>query len=269
MNKVLLFCLAMSALASCNNSAGNDNPRKPVKTTPVINYAVKRYLPHDTTSYTEGLLFHNSALFESTGSPPDLLQTRSVAGPVNLTTGKIDTKVEINRSYFGEGIVFLHDKLYQLTYKAKKGFVYDAKNFKLLDSFAVASAEGWGFTTDGTSLIMSDGTSNISYLNPSDGKVAKILRVTELGDPVMQINELEYVNGFLYANVYTTSNIIKIDTQTGEVVGRLDCTSLDREARTRYPGAMEMNGIAWDSTTHTFYVTGKMWPNIYEISFPH
>jgi glutamine cyclotransferase len=262
-----------AVLMACNNSSGNPdvaNSNVTGTAKPVIQYTIKRSLPHDTSSYTEGLLLYNGALFESTGSPDNLPNTKSVAGQVDITTGKINTKVELDRrQYFGEGIVILNDKLYQLTYQQKTGFVYDAKTFKKLDSFRLVVAEGWGLTTDGTHLIMSDGTCNISYVDPSNYKLIKVLRVTDNGSPVQKLNELEYVNGFLYANIYTTSDIVKIDAQSGEVVGRLDCSALERKARERYARSLEMNGIAWDSTAHTFYVTGKMWPNIYEISFPH
>jgi len=272
MNKILLAFILFSVFTACSDSSGSSNntgKAPAAEAIPAINYGVQKYFAHDTTSYTEGLLFHNGMLFESTGSPDVMPDTRSLVGPVDLTNGKITKKIEINHALFGEGIVFLNNKLYQLTYKAQKGFVYDAATFKLLDSFAFANEEGWGLTTDGASMIMSDGTCNISYINPANYKVTKTLRVTDNEGPVMQLNELEYVNGFLYANIYTTDYIVKIDPQTGRVVGRLDCTSLEKEARARYSGAMEMNGIAYDSASSTFYVTGKMWPNIYAISFPH
>jgi glutamine cyclotransferase len=272
LNKTVFIFLLITARAACSDSSGssdNTHTARTAEAIPVINYGVQKYFAHDTTSYTEGLLFHNGMLFESTGSPDQMPDTRSLVGPVDLTNGKINKKIEINHALFGEGIVFLNNKLYQLTYKAKKGYVYDAATFKLLDSFPFANEEGWGLTTDGTSIIMSDGTCNISYITPANYKVTKTLRVTDNNGPVMQLNELEYVNGYLYANIYTTNTIVKIDTRTGRVVGTIDCTSLAQEARARYSGSMEMNGIAYDSTTSNFYVTGKMWPNIYAISFPH
>lgn len=269
MYKITIACFLLIVLAACKENAGNGATVVTTKATPVINYSVVKYLPHDTMAYTEGLLYKEGVLYESTGSPANLPATRSIAGPVDTTTGRINKKVEINREYFGEGIVFLNNKLFQLTYKKKRGYVYDAAGYKLIDSFGLSSEEGWGLTTDGTYLIMSDGTSNISYIDAATYKVIKNVRVTENHDPINKLNELEYVNGFLYANIYTTSNIVKIDTNTGEVVGRLDCSSIDREARAKYRGAMEMNGIAWDAATGTFYVTGKMWPVVYAISFPH
>jgi glutamine cyclotransferase len=223
--------------------------------------------PHDVNSYTEGLLVHEGKLYESTGSPEDMPDTRSLLGVLDLTNGKIDVKAEIDRNLFGEGIVFLHDKLYQLTYKSQKGFVYDAKSFKKTGEFAFSSAEGWGMTTDGQQLIMSDGTNLLTWLDPVSFKVAKQIPVTENGSPVMRVNELEYIKGFIYANVYTTDRIIKIDPATGKVVGKLDLGSLTAEAKARNPGAMELNGIAYDSVANKVYVTGKMWSTIYEIKF--
>lgn len=270
MKQLFIACILLVALAACNNGAATpDKVAAKTNPVPVINYILTGFFPHDTSAYTEGFLMRNGVLYEGTGSPEDLPFTQSIAGPVDMTTGKINKKVALNRSYFGEGIVFLHDKFYQLTYKKKKGFVYDAADFKLLDSFSFASKEGWGLTTDSTSLIMSDGTCNISYINPADFTVSKVLRVTDDNGAVDQINELEYVHGFLYANIYTTTDIVKIDTQTGRVVGRLDCSSLNQKAKALYPGALEMNGIAWDASRNIFYVTGKMWPNIYAISFQH
>ena len=124
-------------------------------------------------------------------------------------------------------------------------------------------------TTDGHYLIISDGTQNITYLDPKTLKVVKTLYVNDEAEPLTMINELEYINGFIYANIYTTNFIIKIDPATGDVVGKLDLTSLSREATIMHPGSLEMNGIAYDSVTKKVYVTGKMWPNIYEISFNH
>jgi glutaminyl-peptide cyclotransferase len=266
---VLLFFLV-----SCNNNdSSTDNAGSPeVKkvTTPVINYALSASYPHDTTSYTEGFLFHNGQLYESTGYDSVVRSTRSLFGIVSLTTGKIDTKVELDKNkYFGEGIVFLNDKIYQLTYRTKIGYIYDARTFKKTGEFSFPSEEGWGMTTDSVSLLMSDGTNIITYLNPVDFKTLKTLPVIDENGLVMQVNELEYIKGFIYANVYPSNLIIKIEPATGHVVGKINLQSLADEAKIRYPGAREMNGIAYDASTDKIYVTGKLWPNIYEISFPH
>jgi glutamine cyclotransferase len=186
-----------------------------------------------------------------------------------MKTGVINKKAELDRKeYFGEGIVFLGGKLFQLTYQTRKGFVYDAKTFQKTGEFTFPSKEGWGLTTDGSSLIMSDGTSQLTYLNPTSFQIRKTLQVTDENGAVSGLNELELINGSLFANVYTKPFIVRIDTVTGNVTGKLDLSSIVNEAKVKYPASLEMNGIAFDSMSHKVFVTGKMWPNIYEISFP-
>ena len=241
-----------------------------VETAPLINYAVVATYPHDSTSFTEGLLYHNGKLYESTGSPENLPTTRSLVGEVDLQTGKINARVELDRKkYFGEGISFLNNKLYQLTYLNNQGFVYDEANFKPAGEFKFPGREGWGMTTDSTHLIMSDGTSKLFYLDPSTFKTVKTLDVTWNGVSVDSVNELEFVKGYIYANRYTYNYILKIDTATGNIVGRLDLNSLVLEATSKYPMSLELNGIAYDPALDRFLVTGKLWPLIYAVSFTH
>lgn len=268
-----LLALGLGLLAGCTNhdrpdTGAGDNP---VDNTPTaINYTVAEVLPHDTASFTEGLLFHDGQLYESTGTEPGMPESRrSLFGVVDPRTGKISPKAVLDRNkYFGEGIVFLKGKVYQLTYTTKIGFIYDARTFSKLGEFTFPSKEGWGMTTDGSHLIMSDGSSNITYLNPDTFQPAKILAVTDNNGPVSNINELELIRGFLYANQWQTNYILKIDTASGKVVGRLDLTALVGMARNSYPDSDVLNGIAYDSTSGKIYVTGKLWPNIYEIKFP-
>lgn len=196
-------------------------------------------------------------------------QARSLIGEVDLKTGQLQKKVELDRTkYFGEGAVFLNGKLYQLTYTTKVGFIYDALTFKPLGTFTFPSKEGWGLTTDGTHLIMSDGTAALTYLNPQTFQVVKTVQVTDDHGALTNLNELEYVRGFVYANVYTTATIVKIDLQTGQVVGRMDLSPLQQDAKAKNPKALEMNGIAFDSTANSLYITGKFWPILYEIKVP-
>jgi glutaminyl-peptide cyclotransferase len=277
MRKNLLVGLFLVFLAACNNNsdsgsntAAGGNTPETNNTPAIINYSVINAFPHDTTSYTEGFLVHDGQLYESTGFDSNYASTRSLFGVVDMKTGKIQAKVEIDRKkYFGEGIVFLNGKVYQLTYKTKVGFIYDAKTFKKLGEFTFPSAEGWGMTTDGTHLIMTDGTSNINYLDPNTFKLIKVLGVTDNNGPVAFINEPELISGFIYANQYLSNYILKIDTSSGKVVGKLDFSSLDNEAKNKYPEALQMNGIAYDSTNKKIYVTGKLWPNIYQVQFAH
>ncbi len=235
---------------------------------PEIKFTIQNQFPHDVNSFTEGFLFHNNMLFESTGASDGLPQTRSLFGAVNLKTGVIDVKAELDRNiYFGEGIVFLNDKFFQLTYKNQTGFVYDSKTFKNVGKFTYANREGWGLTTDGKNLIMSDGTSYLTYLDPVSFTVTKTLDVAESGRVLEHLNELEYINGFIYANVWMTTYIVKIDPKSGDVVGKLDLSSLLYESKTKNPSALETNGIAYDSINKRILVTGKLWPTIYEIKF--
>jgi glutaminyl-peptide cyclotransferase len=269
MKQFLLPLLVISFLAGCTNNSKTPEP-DPVSQTPAINFAVTKTIPHDTNLYTEGFAFHNGKLFEGTGSPDNLPQTRSLIGSIDLNTGKFDQKIELDRSvYFGEGIVFLKDRLYQLTYQNGIGFIYDAGTFKRIDSFTYKNAEGWGLTTDGTSLIMSDKSDKFTFLDPVTLQPTRILNITENNNPLPEVNELEYINGFIYGNVWQTDNIVKIDPSTGNVVGKINLSSLTYEARHKNPLIDVLNGIAYDAISDKIYVTGKLWPVIYEINFPH
>jgi glutaminyl-peptide cyclotransferase len=270
----MLFILAATLpyFYSCFNDSDSShtNDIQPIPTTPLISYEVLKLFPHDTSLFTEGFLMHDGKIFESSGSPDELPQCNSVVGITDLATGKFEQKIEINKSkYFGEGIAFLNNKLYQLTYKNQVGFIYNEKTFAKIDSFRYANKEGWSLTTNGKDLIMSDGTDVLTFLNPATLKPDKILRVTENGIPRDSLNELEFINGFIYANIWISKYIVKIDTTTGKVVGKLDLGSLIFDAINRNPRADVINGIAYDSTTSKIYVTGKLWANVYQINFSH
>lgn len=257
---------------SCTGNTKSSEPQTgdPASGIPVINYSVAASFTHDTTLFTEGFLIHDGKLFESTGSPGDLPQTRSLVGVIDLTTGKMDKKIELDKAkYFGEGIVFLNNKLYQLTYKNQVGFIYDAKSFKQIDTFSYLNAEGWSLTTDGTNLIMSDGTASLTFISPDSLKPVKAITVTENGVALKWLNELEYIKGFIFANVWQSNDLVKIDPSNGKVVGKIDLSSLALETKYKNPHSDVINGIAYDSTTDKIYVTGKLWPNIYQINFPH
>lgn len=268
----LIRTLILLTLFSChqNPKPVQKNNQVITSTVPDISYSVPHYFPHDTTLFTEGFLFYNGNLFESTGSPEDLPQTESLIGIDDLVTGKFSKKIEIDKSrYFGEGITFFNNQLFQLTYKSQIGFIYDAKSFKKTGEFKYSNKEGWSLTTDGKYLILSDGTSDLTYLNPTDLKPVKTLSVTINGSPQDSLNELEYINGFIYANVWMNNSIFKINPENGKIVGKLDLSLLTEDARKKNPQADVLNGIAYDSTSDKIYVTGKLWPNIYQISFDH
>lgn len=260
----------MFLLIACNTNSNKVNTGDGIviKTTPLIPYSLISVYPHDTTAYTEGFLMHEGKLYESTGYTDELPQTNSLFGEVDLKTGKINTKVQLDTSkYFGEGIVFLHDKWYQLTYKTKVGFVYAANTFKQLSTFVLPVKEGWGMTTDGSSLIMSEGSDILTYADPVRFIATKKIAVTDNSGPVNRLNELEYINGVIYANIYGTPYIVKIDPASGKVIGKLDLSSLVAEQKNKFSGTREMNGIAYNPANNKIFVTGKMWPNIYEIAF--
>jgi glutamine cyclotransferase len=265
----LLLLLALAACTNTPDSPGHQGSLEAPATdnTPdTIAYTVLNATPHDTSSYTEGLLFHDGKLYESSGAPQDEPNTRSMFGEVDRATGKISVKAELDRkTYFGEGITFLKDKVYQLTWTNRIGFIYDAKTFKRIGQFSIPNKEGWGMTTDGTYLILSDGSSNLTFLDPQTFKTVKVIGVKDNNGPVGNINELEYIRGSIYANVWQTSDIIRIDPSSGQVTGRADFSQVDKEAKLRYPRAEYMNGIAYDSAADKMYVTGKLWPSIYEI----
>lgn len=271
MKKYLLPVFLFAAIPACHDSssptvsssipepAANNEP-------PAISYTILNALPHDQNSYTEGLLIHNGKLYESSGAPEEIENTRSIVGVVDPATGHIAVKAELDKkTYFGEGITILHSKLYQLTWTNKKGFIYDLETFKKIGEFNIPSKEGWGMTTDGNDLIMSDGSSNLTFLDPETFKTNRILGVTDNNGPVGNINELEYVNGTILANVYQTGYIIRIDPKTGKVIGKADFSNLIKEVKLKNPDVDYMNGIAYDSAKNKIYITGKLWPNIYEV----
>lgn len=223
-----------------------------------IYYKVKTTWPHDTEAFTQGLVIHNGILYESTGQ-----NGKSWIGIIDIKTGNPDKKVVLDEKYFGEGITIMNDKVYQLTYKTKVGFVYDLKTWKKLREFPQPLIEGWGITHDNANLIMSEGSEKLFFVDTATLKPVRTLTVTDENGPVNKLNELEYVEGFIFANVWETNKIVKIDPKTGKVVGRMDLTSLAQNAALRSPNAEVLNGIAYHQGTKLFLVTGKNWPSIY------
>lgn len=273
--KIITALLIASILSSCETDKPKDIKKVDtsivieVPQTPVISYSLVNTHPHDINAFTEGFLFYEGKLFESTGAPENLPLTKSLFGIVDLKNGKIDTKVEIDKSiYFGEGISILNNKIYQLTYKNQTAFVYDAKTYKPIGKFSFQNKEGWGLTNDGKNLIMSDGSNYLTFFD-QNFNVTKTLDVSENGYAVDYLNELEYIKGFIYANIYQSHEIVKIDPATGNVVGKIDITNLFQTSKTKNINSLETNGIAFDSISNKVLVTGKMWPSIYEIQFSH
>ena len=270
----LTLCM-MGFLISCDETPKTVIKTDEVKSLPEstvseIPYSVLNTLPHDPSSFTEGFLFHNNQLFESTGATAELPQTKSLFGIVDMKTGKINTKVELDKTiYFGEGITVLNNKIYQVTYKNQVGFIYDAMSYKKIGQFNYKNKEGWGLTTDGTSVIMSDGSNVLTYFNPDGMTVSKTVSVSNNGYAEDYLNELEYINGFIYANVWLKNYIVKINPSDGKIVGIIDLSAIEDKEKTSNVSAKEMNGIAFDSATNKIYITGKMWAHMYQIDFAH
>ncbi|WP_165759018.1 glutaminyl-peptide cyclotransferase [Niastella yeongjuensis] len=264
MKPILFVLLTLVIFSACQSGSTeeNENVENAGPVTPAIKYEEVDYFLHDTSLFTEGLLIHDGLLFESTGSPDK--GRKSLIGYNDLKTGAFIKKVELpHDSLFGEGIVFFKDKLYQLTYKNHIGFIYDAHSYRKTGQFPIAK-EGWGLTTDGASIIMSDGTDTLNYVDADGYTIHKKLPVTENGAKRDSLNELEYIKGYIYANIWLTNNIVKIDPANGKVVGKLDLSTLAFKAALT-TGGDALNGIAYDSTTSYIYVTGKLWPHIHQL----
>jgi glutaminyl-peptide cyclotransferase len=230
----------------------------------MYDYEIVKTYPHDPKAFTQGLEFHDGVLYEGTGGkePDDFF---SSLRKVDFATGKVLQKYDIPREYFGEGITILRDKIYQLTWREMTAFEYDLKDFKLLRELRY-TGEGWGLTNDGTNLIMSDGTHVIRFLDPQDFKTVRTIVVNdERGKPVMQLNELEFVKGEIWANIWQTGWIVRIDPATGKLLGRVDMNKLSDEVQDKDPHADVLNGIAYDPAGDRLFVTGKLWPSLFEI----
>jgi glutamine cyclotransferase len=226
-----------------------------------IKYSIRTQWAHDPTAFIEGLEIHDGQLYESTGQ-----NGTSWLGILDINQGKLDKKITLDKKYFGEGFTIFNNKIYQLTWTTKIGFIYDLKTFKKLGEFNYETP-GWALTHDSTNLIMSDGTENLYFLDPVSLKPVRTLKVTDESGPVKNVNELEYVNGYIFANIWETDKIVKIDAKTGKVVGRLDLSALTRDAKMRNSQADVLNGIAYHPTTKLFLVTGKHWPIVYVLNF--
>jgi glutamine cyclotransferase len=230
---------------------------RPVKYT----YQIITEFSHNSTHFTQGLEFHDNLLYEGTGQ-----EGASSIYRYNLETGKSKEEYKLDNQYFGEGITILNDKVYQLTYKNKIGFVYDLKTFKLLNTWNYKSNEGWGLTNDGHYLIMSDGTENIYFINPDTFKEEKKIQVCNEYNVVKSINELEYIKGEIWANIWQTDTIVIIDPKTGKIKGEIDFKGLSGTILQNEKEPLDvLNGIAWNPTSDKIYVTGKFWPKIFQI----
>jgi glutamine cyclotransferase len=220
-------------------------------------YEVVATYPHDREAFTQGLVYDDGVLYESTG-----LNGRSSLRKVNLQTGEVLQRRDLDPQYFAEGLALFNGQLIQLTWQSNKGFVYDKTTFEPLREWSYPT-EGWGLTHDGKQLIMSDGSATLRFLNPETFAVEREVTVTDGEQPVVRLNELEYVNGEVFANVWQTDLVARVDPQTGRVLGWIDLSGLLSPAERQ--GADVLNGIAYDPAGDRLFVTGKLWPKLFEI----
>jgi glutaminyl-peptide cyclotransferase len=246
------FLMVAAALAVCACTSPTQAE------TPVYTYEIVNTYPHDPAAFTQGLFYLNGFLYEGTG-----LEEQSSIRKVKLETGEVLQKRDLDGAYFGEGIVNWKDRLLQLTWKAQRGFIYDLASFAPRGQFEYPG-EGWGLTQDGKRIIMSDGSAELRFWEPETLKETGRVTVTDEGHPVTNLNELEWVKGEVYANIWQTDRIARIDPASGKVVGWIDCTGLlapsDRTELTDV-----LNGIAYDAARGRLFVTGKRWPKLFEI----
>ena len=264
------FVLGLALLAGCDGkspSAPATNTPAPAAVSatgapdtpvPAYTYEVVNSWPHDRAAFTEGLVYLKGILIESTG-----LNGQSTVRKVELQSGRVLQQIKMSPEYFGEGMTVLGGKIYQLTYQTQKGFVYNLDTLEVGKTFTY-TGEGWGLTTDGTSLIMTDGTNQIRFIDPATFKVKRTISVFDHGLAVANLNELEWVKGELYANIWKTDSVVRIDPATGKLLGLVDFSGLltfrDYDRNTDV-----MNGIAYDAATDRLFVTGKDWPKVFEV----
>ncbi|WP_298425810.1 glutaminyl-peptide cyclotransferase [uncultured Kordia sp.] len=230
------------------------------KSPKIYTYTIVNTFPHDQKAYTQGLEFYRDTLFESTGQ-----RGESSLRKVDYKTGKIYQKIDLDRVYFGEGITVLNDKLYMLTWQAKAGFVFDPNTLKRLDTFLYQeSKEGWGLCNDGEKLYKSDGTEKIWILNPENLQEQYAIQVCDNKRTYVKANELEYIDGKIFANSYQKQSMMIINPKNGALEGIIDFRGL-KEKVTNHPAIDYFNGIAYNSKTNTYFVTGKYWDKLFEV----
>jgi len=254
----LFFAAALALLFSASAQAAMVvTPADAYDQTPVYSYRVVAVFPHDARAFTQGLVYDGGDFYEGTG-----LRGRSSLRKVDLETGEVMQYLALDDQYFGEGVTLFADKLYQLTWQSHIGFIYDKASFQPLATFSYPT-EGWGLTHDGQVLIMSDGTPTLHFLDPDTLQELRQVSVHDEHGPVRRLNELEYIDGEVYANIWQTNRIARIDPQTGQVRAWIDLTGLltpEEQA-----AANVLNGIAWDEAGQRLFVTGKLWPKLFQI----
>jgi glutamine cyclotransferase len=252
--KYLMICLL--ATGACASAAAQRQPA------PVHGFKIVATYPHDPKAFTQGLVFADGEFYESTG-----LNGESTLRRVEIASGKVLQQIKVADEYFAEGLALVGDELLQLTWQHQRGFVYDRKTFKQKRTFPY-KGEGWGISYDATGgLVMSDGSDTLTFLDPKTLAPTRSIRVRDAGRPVGQLNELEWIEGEIWANVWTTDRVARISPVTGDVKAWVDFSSLWPRGQ-RQPPADVLNGIAYDKATRRIFVTGKKWPRLYQVSVP-
>ncbi len=252
----LAFALLLTPIPAAAQSAAA--PAAPITPVPVYGFEVVRVYPHDPAAFTQGLVFRNGELLESTGRYPSTVRR------VRLEDGVVLQQRELDQDYFGEGLTAVGDRVLTLTWKGGKGFIWDPTTLEPEGEFAYAG-EGWGLTHDTTRLILSDGTAALRFLDPTTLVETGRVPVTLDGRPVRQINELEWIEGEVFANLWQTDYIVRINPATGAITGVIDLTELMPDRSGLDPTDAVLNGIAWDPEGRRLFVTGKNWPKLFEI----
>lgn len=267
LNSKTLFCVAsLLAFAACKSGdavSSQAQTQQPTQMTaparvPTYTYEVVNTYPHDPNAFTQGLVFHQGLLYESTG-----LNGASSLRRVELETGRVLKKIDVPAVYFAEGLALFNGRLHQLTWQNQQGFVYDLDSFNMIRSFSY-TGEGWGLTHDERSLILSDGTNRIRFLNPDTFEVQRVIAVQDNGREINQLNELEYIKGEIYANIWYSDRVARIDPQSGRVTAWINLSGLLSPEDHARPVDV-LNGIAHDPASDRLFVTGKLWPKLFEI----
>ena len=259
---IIMFAIILGSLTSCTLLTKQPQaeviPAVPDPLAQNLGYEILATLPHDPTCYTQGLVIADGIFYESCG-----LYSQSSLRKVDPISGDVQAEAELAATFFAEGLVLLEGKLYQLTWKENTGFVYDANTLELLRTFNYQT-QGWGLTTDGSALILSDGSNTLYWMDPGTLHVVRQVNVSYQGQPLEYLNELEYINGKIFANIYLTDTIVAINPEDGSIVSLIDLTGLRPEQNREMQGEV-LNGIAFDAINDKLYLTGKNWPSLYEI----
>jgi glutaminyl-peptide cyclotransferase len=256
--RVAFLLLGGALVLAATSLCGQPRHQAPATPPPEYTFKIIRVFPHDPNAFTQGLAYRGGFLYEGTG-----LNGHSSLRKARLETGEVLQRADLEPEFFGEGITLLKNKIIQLTWQSQTGFVYDANTFRLLRRFSY-QGEGWGLATNGNEIFMSDGTPEIRVLDGSTLQEKRRLKVHDGSTPIHELNELEFVEGEIFANVWQTDRIARISPRNGNVVGWIDMKGLLSPVYKREPGAV-LNGIAYDPEGKRLFVTGKLWPSVFEI----